>query len=53
MANKIVYVVLIGFTTSLAIACNSKTQEPAAAVIDKEQIKKDIQAKMKKQLASR
>jgi ketosteroid isomerase-like protein len=45
MANKIVHVVLIGITTSLAVACNSKTQEPVTPVIDKEQVKKDIQAK--------
>jgi ketosteroid isomerase-like protein len=29
----------------LAIACNTKKEEPAAVVIDKEQIKKEIQAK--------
>jgi len=35
----------MGFVASLAIACNSKTQEPVAPVVDKEQIKKEIQAK--------
>jgi ketosteroid isomerase-like protein len=29
----------------LAVACNTQQSEPAAAVIDKEQIKKEIQAK--------
>jgi ketosteroid isomerase-like protein len=45
MSNKIVNGVLMGFVASLAIACNSKTQEPVAPVVDKEQIKKEIQAK--------
>ena len=30
---------------SLLFACNTKKAEPTAAVIDKEQIKKEIQAK--------
>jgi ketosteroid isomerase-like protein len=45
MSNKIVNGALMGFIASLAIACNTKTQEPAAPVVDKEQIKKEIQAK--------
>jgi len=32
-------------TISLTLACNTKQEEPAASVIDKEQIKKEIQAK--------
>ena len=45
MKNKIVKGVLLACIMSLMIACNSKKEEPAAAVIDKEQIKKEIQAK--------
>jgi ketosteroid isomerase-like protein len=45
MANKMVNGVLLGCTISLVFACNSKTQEPIAPVVDKEQIKKEIQAK--------
>lgn len=45
MANKMANIVLMGFVASLAIACNSKTQEPVTPVVDKEQIKKEIQAK--------
>jgi ketosteroid isomerase-like protein len=45
MANKIVNGVWMGLMASLAIACNTKTQEPAAPVVDKEQVKKEIQAK--------
>jgi ketosteroid isomerase-like protein len=45
MANKRVNAILMGFITSLAIACNTKTQEPAVPVVDKEQVKKEIQAK--------
>ena len=46
MENKIVKGVLVASLMSLIISCNSKKEEPAvAAVIDKEQIKKEIQAK--------
>ena len=36
---------VLGCVTILVIACNPKSEEPVAAVIDKEQIKKEIQAK--------
>jgi ketosteroid isomerase-like protein len=36
---------LSGCLISLVFACNSKKEEPAAIIIDKEQIKKEIQAK--------
>ena len=46
MENKIVKGILPGFIMTLMFACNTKKEEPtAAAVIDKEQIKKEIQAK--------
>ena len=45
MKNKIVKGVLLGAIITLMFACNTKKEEPAAAVIDKEQIKKEIQAK--------
>jgi len=45
MKNKIVQGVLISFLFSLIIACNPKKAEPEAVVIDKEQIKQEIQAK--------
>src|SRR5450432_4517647 len=45
MSNKIVNGALMGLIASLAIACNTKTQEPTGPVVDKEQIKKEIQAK--------
>ena len=46
MKNKIVNGVLFGCITSLVIACNAKKEESAAGVVvDKEQIKKEIQAK--------
>jgi len=41
-------VLFLGVTMSLMLACNTKQEEPAAVVIDKidkEQIKKEIQAK--------
>jgi ketosteroid isomerase-like protein len=44
MRNKIVKVIF-GCISLLVIACNAKKEESAAAVVDKEQIKKDIQAK--------
>jgi ketosteroid isomerase-like protein len=48
MRNKIVKAILFGCITSLFIACNAKKEEsaePVAPAIDKEQIKKEIQAK--------
>src|SRR3954462_2206284 len=45
MKNKTLRRVLLGCLTTLLFACNSKKDEPAAAAIDKEQIKKEIQAK--------
>jgi ketosteroid isomerase-like protein len=44
MKNKLLNGLILSFVLSLLIACNSKNEEPAAAV-DKEQIKKEIQAK--------
>ena len=35
----------VGVIMSLLFACNTKQEEPAAVTIDKEQIKKEIQAK--------
>jgi len=45
MKNNLIKVVLLAGVISLPIACNPKKEEPAAPVIDKEQIKKEIQAK--------
>lgn len=45
MKNKIVKGMVSGFIMTLMFACNTKKEEPAAVVIDKEQIKKEIQAK--------
>lgn len=45
MKKKIVQGVLLGGVTTFLFACNTKTEEPAAIVIDKEQIKQEIQAK--------
>ena len=46
MKRKIIDVALLSCIISLMIACNPKKEEPVAApVIDKEQIKNDIQAK--------
>ena len=44
MKNKTLKGVLLGCLTTLLFACNTKNVEPAATV-DKEQIKKEIQAK--------
>ena len=44
MKNKLVKIAVLGCLVSLIFACNSKKDEPATAV-DKEQIKKEIQAK--------
>ena len=46
MNKKIVEAALLSCIISLMLACNPKKEEPVAApVIDKEQIKKEIQAK--------
>ena len=45
MKKKIVKGVLLGGITTLMFACNTKKEEAPAAVVDKEQIKKEIQAK--------
>jgi ketosteroid isomerase-like protein len=45
MKTKILIGVILLCLMSLLTACNTKKAEPTAAVIDKEQIKKEIQAK--------
>lgn len=45
MKNKVVKGVLASCLMSLLIACNTKKAEPVAVVIDKEQIKREIQAR--------
>jgi len=45
MKNIIAKGVLSGIITGLLFACNEKKEGPAAVVIDKEQIKREIQAK--------
>jgi ketosteroid isomerase-like protein len=45
MTNKLIKGMLFGTITSIIFACNAKKEEPAAVVIDKDQIKKEIQAK--------
>ena len=46
MENKMVKGILLGCLTFLVISCNEKKEESATApVVDKEQIKKEIQAK--------
>jgi len=45
MKKEIVKGVLLSGILSLMISCNSKNEEPKTAAIDKEQIKKEIQAK--------
>ncbi len=46
MKNRLIEATLLSCVISLLIACNPKQEEPIAAlVIDKEQIKKEIQAK--------
>jgi len=45
MKNIIAKGVLPGIITGLLFACNEKKEEPAAVVIDKEQIKREIQAR--------
>ena len=44
MKNRVIQGVLLAFTISSIVACDAKKTEPAA-VIDAEQIKKEIQAK--------
>ena len=44
MKNKTIKGVLLGGIITLMFACNTKKEEPAA-VVDKEQVKKEIQAK--------
>ena len=45
MKTKVINGVLLGGMITLMFACNTRNEEPAAATIDKEQIKKEIQAK--------
>ena len=45
MKKEIVKGVLLSGILSIMISCNSDVKEPATAAIDKEQIKKEIQAK--------
>ena len=45
MKNKTVKGVLLGCIIALLYACNTKKEETATGVVDKEQIKKEIQAK--------
>jgi ketosteroid isomerase-like protein len=45
MKNKVLQVVLLLFAASMIIACDQKNAEPVAVAVDKEQIKKEIQAK--------
>jgi ketosteroid isomerase-like protein len=45
MKSSLLKGVIVPFAMLLATACNSKKEEPAAVVIDKEQIKKEIQAR--------
>lgn len=45
MKGKNRKVVLLGCVTTLLFACNTDKKEPPALLVDKEQIKKEIQAK--------
>jgi len=45
MKHTILKGIVLGCLTTLLFACNTKKDEPAATVVDKEQIKKEIQAK--------
>jgi len=45
MKNKILTGLLLSYAMSLLVACNSKKEESSVLVVDKEQIKKEIQAK--------
>src|SRR6478752_9268087 len=45
MKNKIIKGTLLGGILTLMFACNTKKEESVTIVVDKEQIKKEIQAK--------
>ena len=45
MKNETIKGVLLGGIITLMFACNTRKEEPAAVAVDKEQIKKEIQAK--------
>ncbi len=45
MKNKVIQGVLYSCLISLVVSCNTKKAEPEAVEIDKEQIKKEIQAR--------
>jgi ketosteroid isomerase-like protein len=45
MKKMFVRAISLGCVMGLMFACNAKKEQPAAVVIDKEQIKKEIQAK--------
>jgi ketosteroid isomerase-like protein len=45
MKNKLIQGILLSCLLSLIIACAPKKAEPVAVVIDKEQVKKEIQAR--------
>jgi len=45
MKNKVLIGMLLILTMSAVIACSPKKEEPTAAVVDTDQIKKEIQAK--------
>jgi ketosteroid isomerase-like protein len=45
MKNNIVNGITVGCVTSILIACNSNKDQSSATLVDKEQIKKEIQAK--------
>jgi ketosteroid isomerase-like protein len=45
MKTKLIEATILSFAISLLIACNPQKNEPITTVIDKEQIKKEIQAK--------
>ena len=45
MKNKTLKIVVWAYITTLMTACSSMTKEPEAGVVDKEQIKSEIQAK--------
>jgi hypothetical protein len=45
MKNTVIEGILLSSALALASACNSKKEESSAPMVDKEQIKKEIQAK--------
>jgi ketosteroid isomerase-like protein len=45
MKEKFLKVVLLAGITTIMVACNNNNEKPAATVVDKEQIKQEIQAK--------